>query len=275
MAALSNDPKDRCSAFFFVGGFEPAELANFNLQNIFLPGGGVLEVLGDGVAIWWSSRPRQLFDELRDATRDWLETIAAGYFLLTGTGLSVRLRNWVEALDVRAEEAVVGFMDSRFRSIRPPEENHPVNEPLRQAVGLASLMRGRKHLQPAVKELWRAGLDPSDEAFLSAYRALECLRRLYGEDERGAGKKRAWEAMSEDLRSEPPDSRHALAKAAQAVRHGDRPMTLGENHPLTPARLRRSELIGYARSLVAQKTLKELERDLATDARDALAAQIV
>jgi hypothetical protein len=182
---------ERSSAFFFVGRFEPAELANFNVQNIELEGDGVLEVLGRGVGVWWRSRPRSSFDELGNETRDWLQTICASYFLLTRTALEVRLTNWNEALDAHVAEAVVGFIDSRFRVIRTAAEGEQVNAPLRRAVELARALRGRLHLQRGVLELWRSRLDPSDEAFLSAFRALECVRRRF-ESTGGRRKASSW-----------------------------------------------------------------------------------
>jgi hypothetical protein len=65
---MSTPAPPRRSAFFFHGRLDPPELANFNLQNIFLHDrNAVLEVLGHGIAIWWPHRPPQNFDDLRDA----------------------------------------------------------------------------------------------------------------------------------------------------------------------------------------------------------------
>lgn len=252
-----NSDSDR-SAFFFMGAFEPAEIANFNLQNIFLPGDdGVLEVLGHGIGVWWGSRFARDFNDLRDATRDWLETTAAVYFLSTGSALGVRLGYWVEAIDANVKEAVVGFFDTRFRIISAPSEDAPANERLRRAVDLAGALRGRTHAHPAAKEAWRSALDPSDEAFLSAFRSLECLRRLYGEGESDDDVKGAWTAMQQDLQGD-PETYAALREAAKAIRHGDRPSMRAQGHVVNVARDRREELLGYATALVRAKLGREL-----------------
>src|SRR5438093_12738431 len=156
-----------------LGGLQPGERANFNLQNIILPGeDAVLEAFGHGVAIWWRRRVRRDFDDVRDATRDWL--------LCSETALDVYLAHWVETL-AHVEEAVLGFIDNRFRIITVPSEDSAGSAVLRHAVQIGADLRRRRHLLPAAKEAWRSALDPSDEAFLSAFRALECLRRCYGE----------------------------------------------------------------------------------------------
>src|SRR5438093_718106 len=92
------DRPDHPAAFFFLGALQPAEQANFNLQNIDLPAeDAVLEVVGH-VAVWWRRRVRRELYDVRDATRDWLETIVAVYYLCSGTALDVHLAHWVETL---------------------------------------------------------------------------------------------------------------------------------------------------------------------------------
>jgi hypothetical protein len=57
------DEDDR-SAFFFFGSFTPPELANFNVQNIFLGDGGVIEMMGPGSGISsLMSQPRRLLTQ--------------------------------------------------------------------------------------------------------------------------------------------------------------------------------------------------------------------
>lgn len=245
------------SAFFFLGSLEPAELANFNVQNVFLPDGSVLELMGHGAGLWWGARLAREFDDVRDTTRDWLETIAALYFLETGTALSVRLSGWVEALDVDVKEAVLGFIDERFRVVPAVGEEHEANAPMRWSIDVAGRLRGVTHLQPAVTEVWRSALDPSDEAFLSAFRSLECLRRLYGPDCTVQDVGAAWSAMAADLEvgREPYE---LLREAAKAVRHGDRPVRRADDHPVNTARDRRAELLAYATGLVKHVLEKRL-----------------
>lgn len=261
----SPDPEpnrpDHAAAFFFLGAFEPAELAKFNVQNFPLPGGGIFEAYGHGAGVWWRSKFRRDVEDVREASRDWLETIAAAYFLSSGVALGVRLAHWVETL-VPVEEAVLGFIDSRFRVIAASAEGEPHNAALRRAVDHAAALRGRVHIQPAVKEAWRSALDPSDEAFLSAFRALECLRRLYGEGE--SERKAAWQAMQTDLNADLA-LYDVLGNAAKSVRHGNRPASPAEVHPINTARRRRRELLDYATGLVRTKVGKELGVDLLAD----------
>lgn len=235
----------RTSAFFFHGAFSPAEQANFNIQNVVLADGSVLEALGHGIAVWWRSARRDDLDELRDRTRDWIETIAAGYYFEAAVPLDVGLGGWVEVLDVEAREAVIGFIDSRFRYVKASSSRAKQNKEMRRAIALAEKLIAKTHLSRAAKEAWRAGVDPTDEAFLSAFRALECVRRLYGEGESSEEVKLAWKAMRADLNpaSEPFN---ALRDAAKAIRHGDRPRTRAAAHPVNRARKRRDELIDYA-----------------------------
>jgi hypothetical protein len=250
----------RRSAFFFAGQFTPAELANFNLQNVILSDGPVVEVLGHHVGLWWGSRPRSQFDALRDEARIWVETIAAAYFVASGRALGVRLTGWVEALDVDVREAVLGFIDDRYRVIGgAPAESDPVNSPLRDAVATAARLLGFRHLQPATLEVWRAAVDPSDEAFLSAFRAAECLRRLYGDDDDPETIKAAWQAMTLDPHLPIDQDLHdVLRDAAKAVRHGDRPANASVKHPVTAARAQRVELMQYATELVRSAIAQRL-----------------
>jgi hypothetical protein len=258
------DRPDHPAAFFFVGGFEPAELAHFNVQNEFLEehdDDGVLEVLGHGVGVWWKRHRRRDFLDLRDVTRDWLETLASVCFLASGAALGVRLTNWLETL-AHVDEAAVGFIDTRFRVIPSLREDSPASDELRRALEITRKLRGRKHLHPAVKEAWRAAIDPTDEAFLSAFRGLECVRRLYGEGETAEEMKAAWEAMALDLGAA-TEPFCVLRGTAKAIRHSNRPDSRRETHTVNTARERRGELLTYSADLVRTRTERNLGVGLA------------
>ena len=123
----------RTSAFFFLGELSPTELANFNIQNHFLPDqSAVLEIYGHAIAVWWPTAERAAVTDLLDRAAQWVRTIASAYYLESkGTALEVQLLNWVEALDVKAREAVIGSTDTRFRKIPVVEEADPANDPMR------------------------------------------------------------------------------------------------------------------------------------------------
>jgi hypothetical protein len=108
-------------------------------------------------------------------------------------------------------------------------------------------------LSRAAREIWRAHLDGTDEALLSANRAIECLRRTYDPD--WDNRKKAMKQLTADLK--PNTGRiGVLAKAAEAVRHGDRPVTTAAKHPINTARAQRGTLLDESRRLVREAFLK-------------------
>ncbi len=208
------------------------------------------------MAIWWPARPRGDSVDLTDAARAWFQTIPAAYYIETGIPLEPSLTGWVEALDVDIQEAVVGFADARFAKVSPPLEDAAVNQQMRAAVRLAQKLRRRGgEIERATHELLAAANDTSVQAFLSAFRAVECLRRTY---EPTYGRRRqGWTAMDKDLGG---DKRlyAILSDAAESVRHGDVPTRQRARHPVNVARRRRSELIAFARDLVTGAVAKQL-----------------
>ncbi len=239
------------SAFFFLGRLDPPELANFQLQNVPLGDrGAVLEILGHAISIWWPSRLRREFGDLLDAARAWVVTIASAYYLETGTALEATLIGWVEALDVFAREAVIGTIDVRFHKVKAVAADDPVNEPMRRAVALAGRLRGAGELERAANQLLAAANDPTVQALLSAYRALECVRRIY--EPKWANRARGWKTMRKDLKIRHQLPPEVLADAAEAIRHGDIPLRSAARHPVNKARRGREELLGRCRAIVAQ-----------------------
>lgn len=211
-------------------------------------------MLGPHIGLWWGNELARDFDALLRRCADWVQTIASAYFLISDDPLSVQLNCWVEALDVDVREAVLGFIDERFRVVRTPQKEAPPTHPVRRAIELAGRLGEladthppQRHLKPAAQEAWRAARDGTDEAFLSAFRALECLRRQHqGED---TSEKEAWEALQDELSADPAPC-ETLREAAKAVRHGDRPNAPDEAHAINRARNERAGLIDYAAELV-------------------------
>jgi hypothetical protein len=247
---------ERRSSFFFTGGLEPGELANFNVQNVFLRDrGAVLEVLGRSIAIWWPARPRREFDDLADAARAWFQTIPAAYYLQSGIALEPKLTGWVEALDVDVKEAVVGVADKRFAKYDVPLKRDAVNDSMRAAIRLGGKLRRRGDLERATHELLAAANDTTPQAYLSAFRALECIRRTYEPryDQRGRG----WQAMANDLTIDRA-SFDVLSEAAEAVRHGDIPVRTRARHPVNLARRRHKDLLGFTRAVIVEAVERQL-----------------
>jgi hypothetical protein len=247
----------RRSAFFFTGRLMPAELANFNVQNVFVRDriGGRLEVLANGIAIWWPSRPRAEFADLADAARAWFRSTASAYYLETGTPLETELTGWVEALDVEANEAVIGFADQRFIKVQVPAEEADENVRLRQAIDLAVRLRRRGgEIERAAHEALAAANDGTPGAFLSAYRALECIRRLY--EPSWEKRKSGWSKMEADLSLRLGRDKELVEEAARAVRHGDVPTRQLARHVVNRARRQRQALLDYTRSVVVAAAAK-------------------
>jgi hypothetical protein len=147
------------SAFFFHGHLQPAELANFNVENVALRDrkGGRVELMSNGIAVWWPSRPRAEFLDLAGAAGAWFRTTASAYYLETSIPVEPQLEGWVEALDVTVNEAMIGFADPRFVKVRPPEPNATVNADMLRAIEVAkALRRAGGEIERAAHELLAA-----------------------------------------------------------------------------------------------------------------------
>lgn len=233
----------------------PAELANFNVQNVLVPDrlGGRLELIGNGIAIWWPSRPRVDFVDRADAARAWFRTTASAYYLETGIPLETELTGWVEALDVEAQEAIIGFADPRLVKVPTPPEDAAQNMAMQEAIKLAARLRRRGgEIERATHEALAAANDGTPQAFLSAYRALECIRRIY--EPTWAKRPAGWQAMATDLGIQLGAEKTLLEETAKAVRHGDVPARQTARHVVNRARRRRTPLLDYTRSVVHAAT---------------------
>jgi hypothetical protein len=253
--------KRETSAFFFLGRLAPDELANFNIQNHFLPDhGAVLEVFGHAIAIWWPKAERAASEDLLDRASQWMRTIASAYYLESdGIALDVRLLNWVEALHVEAREAIIGSTDDRFRRISVVEESAPVNDSMLRAIRLAERLRGSLEYERAVQEAWTAGNEFGYEWPLSAFRALECIRRTY--EPKWSDRERGWKRMKTSLTSYDADAHDLLSDAAEAIRHGDAPTGRRTSHPVNRARARREELLLVTREMITESIRKGLPEE--------------
>jgi hypothetical protein len=248
----------RRSSFFFIGRLEPAELANFNVQNVFLRDrrGGVVELHGHGVAVWWPSQVREEFPNLLDTANRWFGRIASAYYMMSGVALQPTLVSWVEALDVEAKDAVIGINDARFHKVAVGSEDDANSVLMRDAIDLARKLKDTGELERSTQELLRAANDPSAQAFLSAYRALECVRRVYEPD--FDRRKQGWKQMASDLRLGRTPLSRPLSNAAEAIRHGDLPPNRTSQHPVNVATAQRDEILGFALDVVRRAVERHL-----------------
>jgi hypothetical protein len=197
---------------------------------------------------WESSRSR--------CGSAWFRTIPAAYYLETEVPLEATLAGWVEALDVDVQELLLASLtpDSRSSTSRP--EDAAVNDDMRSAIRLAERLRRRGgDLERASHELLAAANDASAQGLLSAFRAMECLRRTY--EPRFDRRKRGWTLMAQDLTV---DDRllGLLAEAAEAVRHGEVPPRQRARHPVNVARRRRDEFLKLVRDAVTEAVAKKV-----------------
>ena len=124
-----------------------------------------------------------------------------------------------------------------------------VNVSLRGAIDRAkTLRRVGGELERATNELLAAANDGTPQSFLSAYRALECIRRIYAPNWRD--RETGWTLMSGDLAISLDADFSLLAKAAEAVRHGDVPSRQLADHVVNEARKRRPALLDFVRVAV-------------------------
>ena len=69
------------SAFFFFGSFRPVELANFNVMNVFLADGGVVEMVGPRWGMWWGSTPDRDYTEYDRRCDQWIASMLSTFSL--------------------------------------------------------------------------------------------------------------------------------------------------------------------------------------------------
>lgn len=238
------------SAFFFFGSLAPVELANFNVQNIVLDDGGVVEMLGPRWGMWWGETTGRDYAAYHSRCKERMLSLVAAYYLATGVALKFTPEHWAEALAVNVREAVLGFYDNRFKIV-PAPAHEDTDDAIHQAIRATTDLHALPHLDDAARLAVSAAQDGTIESLHDAYRALECVRRHYDPDMTPEGIKRAWALMDDDLKPE-REPFDVLQAAAKPIRHGDSARAADDEHAIHVALPRIGELIEYTRALVAE-----------------------
>ena len=95
------------SAFWAHGRFSPYKWTRFNVQEASVDADTVVDVFGDGIAVW--SRPGGSFGRSVEEARDFMSLIGAAYTLRSGTPLDFIFTGWVEATRANFDATIVGF----------------------------------------------------------------------------------------------------------------------------------------------------------------------
>lgn len=208
------------STVYVHGELEPRELALFHASEIRLDPrhrlGATVEVMGHGIGFWSPdhSTSRAFRTYLEGA--DLLRLVVAAYAVLGGTALRATVNGWVEARDVVGQATTMGFVSPRFAHAELWQRDDVRNLAIHDAVAIAAGVRRRPHHRLALRDFHAAVLEPGDDAFVFAYRAVEGIRQGITP----AGSEAAqWAAMHAKIGTEAADYKQ-LASVSADVRHG-------------------------------------------------------
>jgi hypothetical protein len=231
------------STVYVYGELEPRELALFNADEIRVDPrqrlGATVEVIGHGIGFWSPDH----------STARAFQTCA----VLGGAPFRARANGWVEARDVVGEATMMGFTSPRFAHAELWALDDPRNSAIREAVRNAVGVRARPLHRLALRDFHAAMLEPSDDAFVHAYRAVEAIRQAI----RPTGSEKAqWAAMHAKLGTAEVDYQE-LAKTSAVVRHAKRgsPAIRGARRPR-----RRKWLLDLSREAVLLELESRLRR---------------
>jgi hypothetical protein len=210
------------STVYVFGELEPRELALFNADEIRVDLrrrlGATVEVIGHGIGFWSPDHSTARAFQTRTQGEVLFRLIVAAYALLGGTPFRARANGWVEARDVVGQATMMGFTSPRFAHAELWALNDPRNLAIRVAVRIAVGVRTRPLHRLALRDFHAALLEPGDDAFVYAYRAVEAIRQAI----RPTGSENAqWAAMHAKLGTEEVDYQE-LAKVSAVVRHAER-----------------------------------------------------
>jgi hypothetical protein len=194
---------NQASTYFFIGRLSDPQ-ARFQVQDAPLGGGLRLDVFWDAISVWGTTT--QPFDTFRPEVRSALDLMVAAYVFKTDRPIDYRLENWAEAKGVEGKEGVVGrfLVPNQPLPALPPTRSR-LNTPWKLA---AKLNRARlagsvtqNHVF-ALRDYQQALLEPSDNAFIYAWRAVEdTCRAVSGQPDVSAA---TWTAMHNALQTKGP-----------------------------------------------------------------------
>jgi len=244
---VANQP----STYFFIGRLSDPG-SRFQVQDARLGGGLRLAVFWDAIVV--SGPTVDPFDSFRSRVQRALDLTVAAYVFKTKNPIDYRLENWVEALKVSTDGVVGRFL----RPTQPPppiaSTRSPINTPWKLAARLDQAHVAAKITENhvlALRDYQLAMLDPSDNAFIYAYRAVEDIcRAVSGQPDIDA---QAWTAMNNALNTT-QQLTDPLRLASIAIRHNVQ--SPGPQTNLAAARANRAQTIDIAH----QVTAKEMTR---------------
>jgi hypothetical protein len=233
------------STYFFVGRLTDAQ-SRFQVQGAKLGGGLSLAVFWDAISV--SGATVQPFDLFRPAVRSALDLTVAAYAFKTKEPIEYRLENWVEAQGVATDGVVGRFMaPNQAVPVLPPSRSR-INTPWKLAARLnrsrvAGLVTENHVL--ALRDYQQALIDPSDNAFMYAWRAVEDIcRAVSGKPDVSPA---SWAAMYNALQIN-AQVIAPLNLAAIAIRHNV--MSAQRQADLAAARSQRRQTIDFAHQVV-------------------------
>jgi hypothetical protein len=235
------------SGFWATGRLAPFAGTRFNVQNVLVAPDTWVEAFADGMAVW--SKPGSTFVRSIDDARGFLGLIAASHTLVTGRALDFTFTGWVEATKAAFDGTVVGFTVPRGHPLSElaVKENSPNSRAMKKAIEVATAVFHRGPWRLAVLDVHsaRAAVGLSDDAFVSAYRAIEDLAWAFS-----PAAKKSWPGLHAHLGTNQQAFKRrlkSLQDARDAVVHGN------ENDPaLVAARANASPIVALSRRVVRE-----------------------
>jgi len=237
---------NQASTYFFIGRLGSSPL-RFQVQDADAGDGLRLDVYLDAISAWGTTV--EPFDTFRVAVRTTLDFIVAAYAFKARHALDYRLDNWVEVKGVIGNAGIVGrFLAPNEAPPTLPSTRSPTNTPWKLAARLnRSRLAGgvtQNHVL-ALRDYQQAMLDPSDNAFFFAWRAVEDVCRTVANvtDVSAA----AWGTMNVALNTT-QQMTQPLNDASIAVRHNV--MSPQRQAQLAAARANRAQTLNIAHQVV-------------------------
>jgi hypothetical protein len=241
-------PRSKKSTYYFIGKLSDRS-AMYNVQEFPLSNGFFLEVFLDGISIWGSAD--KTFTEIFPEIKEVFNIIISSFIFRNKKPMTYTLETWIEAREIISKKNTIGWILKPFMSRKHYSKENKKNEDWKKSAWLYNnLSKGNSNHTLALKDYRSALTDPSNDAFLFAYRSIEDIcRAVTGCDEI---KKKNWEQMHEILGTS-EKSIKPLNEIAKKIRHGNR------IHKSVVKVDDRDKIINIAHSIIK----KELERKFA------------
>lgn len=211
------------SSYFFIGRLSDSTSRFYILEEV-LPMDFRFEVYMDSVYIWGTTDLP--FDKLLPIVIDIYKTLVAAYIFKTNKPISVTLNNWVEAQGVTARRNMIGWFVPPTHTLgKVSSRRSKINTPWKKAaLFVRNQNKFRADHRLALKDYSTAITEPSQDAYLFAYRAIEDVCRAIngGVDELESDH---WDKFQKRLNISKA-SIDPLKEVADKIRHGNNLHTL-------------------------------------------------